>query len=77
MPESMMQPDLQDIAPVQGVRASALARWQERGWPGQKRKHGGLPGWRRSINYRCGRPMPACRRGCRILRLLACQRRRM
>ena len=50
MPESMMQPDLQDIAPVQGVRASALARWQERGWPGQKRKHGGLPGWRRSIN---------------------------
>ena len=36
MPESMMQPDLQDIAPVQGVRASALERWQERGWPGPK-----------------------------------------
>ena len=36
MPESMMQPDLQDVAPVQGVRASALARWQERGWPGPK-----------------------------------------
>ena len=26
MPESMMQPDLQDVAPVQGVRALALAR---------------------------------------------------
>ena len=36
MPASMMQPDLQYLAPVQGVRASALARWQERGWPGPK-----------------------------------------
>ena len=36
MPASMMQPDLQDVAPVQGVRALALARWQERGWPGPK-----------------------------------------
>jgi Fe-S cluster assembly protein SufD len=36
MPGSMMQPDLQDVAPVQGSRASALARWQERGWPGPK-----------------------------------------
>ena len=36
MPESMMQPDLQNVAPVNGVRAAALARWQERGWPGVK-----------------------------------------
>ena len=36
MPESMMQPDLQNIALVNGVRAAALARWQERGWPGVK-----------------------------------------
>ena len=36
MPESMMQPDLQDVAPIQGVRASALARWQQRGWPGPR-----------------------------------------
>ena len=33
---SMMQPDLQYLAPVQGIRASALARWQVRGWPGPK-----------------------------------------
>ena len=36
MPELMMQPDLQNAAPVNGVRAAALARWQERGWPGVK-----------------------------------------
>ena len=36
MPGSMMQPDLQGVAPVQGSRALALARWQERGWPGPK-----------------------------------------
>jgi Fe-S cluster assembly protein SufD len=27
---------LQNVAPVNGVRAAALARWQERGWPGVK-----------------------------------------
>ncbi|MGB0198177.1 MAG: hypothetical protein ACPGAQ_07755, partial [Candidatus Puniceispirillaceae bacterium] len=36
MPESMMQPDLQDVATLNGVQAAALARWQERGWPGAK-----------------------------------------
>ena len=36
MPESMMQPDLQDLATLNGVQAAALARWQERGWPGAK-----------------------------------------
>ncbi len=36
MPELMMQPDLQNVAPVNGVQAAALARWQERGWPGVK-----------------------------------------
>ena len=29
MPESMMQPDLQDVATPNGVQAAALARWQE------------------------------------------------
>ena len=33
---SMMQPDLQDIAKLNGVQAEALERWQERGWPGAK-----------------------------------------
>ena len=36
MPELMMQPDLQDIATPNAVQAAALARWQERGWPGPK-----------------------------------------
>ena len=36
MPESTMQPDLQDVATPTGVQAAALARWQERGWPGSK-----------------------------------------
>ena len=36
MPESMMQPDLQDVVTPNGVQAAALARWQERGWPGAK-----------------------------------------
>jgi Fe-S cluster assembly protein SufD len=36
MPESMMQPNLQGLGPVEGVRAAALARWQDRGWPGPK-----------------------------------------
>ena len=33
---SMMPPDLQDLATRNGVQAAALARWQERGWPGPK-----------------------------------------
>ena len=41
MPVSMMQPDLKSMDSVKGVRASALARWQERGWPGPKEE-----GWR-------------------------------
>ena len=36
MPVSMMQPDLRDVAMPNGVQAAALARWQERGWPGAK-----------------------------------------
>ena len=36
MPESIMQPDLQDVETLNGVQAAALARWQERGWPGAK-----------------------------------------
>ena len=34
MPESMMQPDLQGVATRNSVQAAAMARWQERGWPG-------------------------------------------
>ena len=31
-----MQPDLQDVATLNDVQQAALARWQERGWPGAK-----------------------------------------
>lgn len=36
MPVSMMQPDLQGLTAVPGVRSSALERWHELGWPGPK-----------------------------------------
>ena len=36
MPESMMQPDLSAVKAAGGVRAAALARWQDRGWPGPR-----------------------------------------
>ena len=36
MPVSMMQPDLQGLSAVPGVRSSALERWYELGWPGPK-----------------------------------------
>ncbi|MEC8538884.1 MAG: hypothetical protein VXY51_04030, partial [Pseudomonadota bacterium] len=36
MPGSMMQPDLSVLAGDTGVRADALARWQDGGWPGPR-----------------------------------------
>lgn len=36
MPESMMLPDLSGVTAEGGVRAAALARWQEQGWPGHR-----------------------------------------
>jgi Fe-S cluster assembly protein SufD len=36
MPGSMMLPDLSAVTPEGGVRAAALARWQEQGWPGHR-----------------------------------------
>ena len=36
MPGSMMQPDLSTVAATGGVRAAALARWQQTGWPGPR-----------------------------------------
>ena len=36
MPGSMMQPDLSAVIGDTGVRADALARWQDGGWPGPR-----------------------------------------
>ena len=36
MPGSMMQPDMSVVANGRGVRADALARWQDGGWPGSR-----------------------------------------
>ena len=36
MRELMMQPDLQNVMILNGVQEAALARWQDRGWPGAK-----------------------------------------
>lgn len=36
MPVSTMQPDLSAVTATGGVRAAALARWQECGWPGPR-----------------------------------------
>ncbi|MGB1356513.1 MAG: SufD family Fe-S cluster assembly protein, partial [Candidatus Puniceispirillaceae bacterium] len=36
MPGSMMQPDMDTVPTGEGVRADALARWQQDGWPGPR-----------------------------------------
>ena len=36
MPGSMMQPDMSAVMTGEGVRADALARWQQDGWPGPR-----------------------------------------
>ncbi|OUX78524.1 MAG: hypothetical protein CBC19_04345, partial [Oceanospirillales bacterium TMED59] len=36
MPGSMMQPDIGAVMTGEGVRADALARWQQDGWPGPR-----------------------------------------
>ena len=36
MSASMMQPNLDQLAGLTGVRAGALTRWQETGWPNSR-----------------------------------------
>jgi hypothetical protein len=36
MPASMMQPNLDQLAGLTGVRAGALLRWQATGWPDRR-----------------------------------------
>ena len=54
MPESMMQPDLQDVAPAKSCAGGGTGDGRSVVGRGQKMKHGGSPDWPRWINYRCG-----------------------
>ena len=67
MPESMMQPDLQDVA---DAKRCARRRWRAGrnvAGPGPKDEAWRFTRLARWINYRCGRLMPACSGCCIIL----------